>query len=192
MFEFLRFGRNRQKHEEASKAKVPIESASASSMDHEAQQAMIQMALNSVLHRQGILSQWVDCELASMHRVGAADVTLIQLVIRKWHAGLLGYAPDLQNELWNEIRLFDRDAKASDYVIAWRFAPDCGYVSRKLPKPEFWTSSPDAIRQDPSLETRQDDAAPRKPEKGKFDLPESALDDGEHDVDFVATQFLKR
>ncbi|MFZ4478262.1 MAG: hypothetical protein ACOYNZ_00065 [Rhodoferax sp.] len=162
MFGFLGFGRSRRvKHEEPKPKAIP-QIVSAKSWRNEKQCEMIRLALNNVLCRQGIASQWLACELLPMPRPGAADLMLTQFVIFQWREGLIRYAPRLQDELFDEIHSFDSSVLASDFLFVWKFA----------------------------LESETAPVKPAA-QAVKFDLPKSALDrdDDEDCVDdgFAAT-----
>jgi len=193
MFEFLGFGRARKAQTEIPKPTVGIDPDSVKSGRHRKQRELIRLALNNVLRRHGIALQWIGCEFASMGRAGADDVMLVQLVILKWHDGLMRYAPDLQSELLNEIHLSDSSMAASDLLFVWKFAPDCGYIGGKLPAPEFWASTTSAQSTVQGLAAAPAIAAatPAGPAV-KFDLPRSTLDDDDNDDGFAATQIVSR
>ena len=190
MFEFLGFGRSRQAREERPKASAVVGAAAAPARNIDKSREMTRLALSSVLRRNGIPSNWIGCELASMPRPGAADLILVQLVIANWHEGLMRYAPELQNELLKEVRLFDNGALASNLAFAWKFAPGCGYPGGKLPEPGFWAVPADSKTVEPSVPVQPGvgDAAKGTPPR-KFDLPRSAMDDDSGDNGFAATQF---
>lgn len=190
MFEFLGFGRSRQAKADRPQASAVAPAVAAPATNIDKPREMTRLALSSVLRRNGIPSNWVGCELASLPRPGAADLVLVQLVIVKWHDGLMRYAPELQSELLREIRLFDNGALASNLAFAWKFAPDCGYPGGRLPEPGFWAQPVDSKGVEPPV--------PAQPEAGvgakatparKFDLPRSAMDDDAGDNGFAATQF---
>ena len=200
MFEFLGFGRSRKTRAETLKPQAVMESGNAKSSNHKKQREMVRLALNSVLRRHGMASSWIGCEFAALARADAADVMLVQLVVLKWHEGLLRYTPDLQNELLNDMRLSDTSIVPSDFLFVWRVAPDCGYAFGELPGPDYWTAalpvaSPDqGATAAPAISAAAaaiSTAAPAKPTV-KFDLPKSDLDDDDNDHGFAATQIQSR
>jgi len=200
MFEFLGFGRSRKTRAETLKPQAVMESGNAKSSNHKKQREMVRLALNSVLRRHGMASSWIGCEFAALARADAADVMLVQLVVLKWHEGLLRYTPDLQNELLNDMRLSDTSIVPSDFLFVWRVAPDCGYAFGELPGPDYWTAalpvaSPDqGATAAPAISTAApaiSTAASAKPTV-KFDLPKSDLDDDDNDHGFAATQIQSR
>lgn len=191
MFEFLRFGRARKNLE----PKVHDELVDDQAKKNDIRLEMIRLALKSVLRRCGIPLHWIGCEIVPMARSGDSDVMLIQLVILQWHDGLMRYAPELQNQLLKEIQFFDSTAQAASLLIAWKFAPDCGYPNESLPEAGFWVPAPAAA---PVVQ-----AEPVKPvaaatlvaaavlPPAKFDLPKSKLDEAEGDDGFPATQLFE-
>ena len=84
MFGFLGFGKKKKEQRD------------------ERQREVIRVALNNVLRRRGIAPQSIGCEIEPMSRPGAADLMLVQLIIRKWNEGLMNDAPDLEAELFDE------------------------------------------------------------------------------------------
>lgn len=187
MFEFLRFGRAK----DVMKSNVVVAPINGQSKNSDKRREMIRLALNSVLRRHGIASQWIGCEFVSMARPGGADVMLTQLVILRWHDGLMRYAPELQDELFKEIHLFDKSALASNFLFVWKFAPDCGYPNGKLPEPEFWTSRHDLTSVEAGSPVKSGIAvAITAAPVVKFDLPKSKRDDDDRDNGFAATQIV--
>jgi len=193
MFEFLGFGRSRKIKPEKVEPQAVMEPGNAKSGSHKKQRELVRLALNSVLRRHGIAPTWIGCEFAARGRADAADVMLVQLVVLKWHEGLLRYAPDLQNELLNDMRLSDSSVMPSDFLFVWRVAPDCGYALGELPGPDFWTATLPAESPDPGATpaSASATAATAKPAV-KFDLPKSDLDDDDNDHGFAATQIQSR
>ncbi len=196
MFEFFfGFGRSRRSRNEDTKIGVLTERGSAKSKKNERQREMIQLALNTVLRRRGLSSQVLGCELVLMPRVGAADVMLTQLVMHEWQEGLMRDAPDLQNELFDEIHRFDGSVRGGDFLFVWKLAFGGRTALAKVREPHQVAQRP----------------APRSPAPGlalvpglagaaiaraavKFDLPRSALDreDIDHDHGFAATLIASR
>ena len=181
MFEFL--GRGRAKEAKVSQPTVhPVaDPISEPPKSHDKQREMIRLALSGVLRRHGIPSQWLGCEVNPVALLGVADVVMIQLVIHKWHDGLVQYAPALQSELMKEIHLFDKNFFEPESLLVWKFAPDCGNPNVKLPEPGYWTLAVDKQSMSPQPEVK----APVV----KFDLPKSALDEyNDDDSGFAPTQ----
>ncbi|PKO61073.1 MAG: hypothetical protein CVU24_10280 [Betaproteobacteria bacterium HGW-Betaproteobacteria-18] len=187
MFEFFRFGRAK----EPLKSKVMVEPASDQPKKSDLRREMIRLALKSVLRRYGIPFQWIGCEVVPMARSGDSQLMLIQLVLRKWHEGLMSYAPELQNQLLNEIQFFDSNAEAANFLFVWKFAPDCGYPNGQLPEPGFWGPAIDSTPGEQGLPVKSSiDAAIKAVPTAKFDLPKSKLDDEDRVDGFAATQIF--
>jgi len=192
MFEFL-FGRSKKD----LKPKVMAEPVIDQTKKNDIRLEMIRLALKSVLRRYGIPLHWIGSDIAPMARAGDSEVTLIQLVILQWHDGLMRYAPELQNQVLNEIQFFDNTAEATSFLIVWKFAPDCGYPTDQVPGAGFWAPATEATPVEP--------AEPAKPlaaaavavaaatvvPAAKFDLPKSKLDEEEGDDGFPATQLFE-
>ena len=181
MFEFLGMGRAKE-----SKVLEPLvnpvaEVVSEQPKNHNKQREMIRLALSGVLRRHGIPSQWLGCEVNAVAPQGVPDGVMIQLVIQRWHDGLVQFAPALQGELIKEIHLFDKSFSESQSLVVWKFAPDSGNPNMKLPDPGYWTL---AVEKE-STATRIEAVAPAV----KFDLPKSDLDDDDDDDSgFAPTQ----
>ncbi len=157
----------------------------------EKQREMIRVALNTVLRRRNISSRSIGCEVMPMFRQGAADVTLVQLVIVSWNEGLMRDAADLESELFEVICLFTRNTRKADFLFLWKFALDQSQADNKVADSK---STP--ARSEPRNDLPNLTLAPRlvpvpKAESPiKFDLPRTALDedDDEHrDSRFPAT-----
>jgi len=141
MLSFLGFGKTpADKHDAAQPAAL---GGTPAAPNRNKQREMVRLALSAVLRRHGIPSNWLGCDVFSVARPGAADSTMVQLSILKWHDGLVYYGPDLQREFSNEIRLFDASIVVADLHFAWEFAPDCGYPNGKLPGAEHWVEEED-------------------------------------------------
>ena len=181
MFEFLGFGRPKDSKGSGPKVNPVPEPVSEAPKDHSKQREMIRLALSAILRRYGIPSQWLGCEVNAVALHGVPDGVLIQLVVHKWHDGLVQYAPALQSELIKEIHLFDKNFFAPECLFVWKFAPDCGNPNSKLPDPGWWT-----------LPTEKEVALPHTDPIApgvKFDLPKSHLDDDtDSDNGFAPTQ----
>jgi len=172
MFGFLGFGRSR-------KAK-----------ESEKQREVIRLALNSVLRRRGISPQSIGCELTPMSRAGAADVTLVQLVIVGWYDGLMYDAPDLESELLDVIALFGRGTQESDFLFVWKFAVEKNKSNVRLAEPKPQPASTELNSADLGLapEPKPVESAKAAP-AAKFDLPKSTRDnpDSQNDYGFPPT-----
>ena len=172
MFEFLGRGRAKEKVPEPTVQPV-AEPSIEPPKSHNKQREMIRLALSGVLRRHGIPSQWLGCEVNPVALLGVPDGVMIQLVIHKWHDGLVQYAPALQSELMKEIHLFDKNFFEPESLLVWKFAPDCGNPNVKLPDPGYWTLAVGKQSVSPPLEEK----APIV----KFDLPKSDLDEEKDD-----------
>ena len=192
MFGFFGFGRIWRAKDQGPTAEARTEASGRRSKNSEMQFEMIRLALNRVLWRHGIASQSVGCELAPMNRAGVPDVMLAQFVVFKWHEALMRYAPYLQNELFNEIRVFDNSVRASDFLFVWRFAIDSADSGGLRPESIFWTATQGLQSQ--ALRMPAESALKVGTMAGQkiiFDLPKSALDhddDYGHDDGFPATE----
>ncbi|PIY29277.1 MAG: hypothetical protein CO105_11945 [Comamonadaceae bacterium CG_4_9_14_3_um_filter_60_33] len=204
MFEFL-FGRSKKN----LKPPAVVEAVNFQPKNNEIRLEMVRLALKSVLRRYGIPIQWIGCEIEPMPASGDSDVLLIQLVLLKWHEALMRYASELQKQFLTEIQFFDNTAHATNFLIVWKFAPDCGCPHDKLPEAAFWATAaeeqPVPLAQSASatpLAAAAASAATLAPPAAiapaavlpaaKFDLPKSKLDEVEGDDGFPATQIFEQ
>jgi hypothetical protein len=190
MFEFLGIGRTSQTKGEEPKPKVTVEPVGTQPRSVDKRREMIRLALSGILRRNGISPHLIGCEVSPLVRPGSPDAVLTQLVVLKWHDGLMRYAPELQNELVKEIHLFEQTAVDSSLIIVWKFAPDCGYPHGKLPAPAFWSPLATPTEAMPVVAEKLTTVATvQAATAAKFDLPKSKFDDDDdRDNGFAATQ----
>lgn len=172
MFEFLKMGRDKQGQNGNLTTESTPSKPFPSAPDNGQQQAatsreLARVVLRDTLQMNSIPSDWISCQ--SIPRIpGSNDGSLlIQLVINRWHEGLLAYAPLLQQQFQHGLQRIDPASDPSQHMVVWRFSPTCGYPRTAMPAPDFWSDKP---------------AAPAKP---KFDLPPSNRD--HMDDDFAPT-----
>ena len=162
MFEFLKMGRGNPNEGgglfgEASSSRSPNSVSNSSRQHTSTHRDLPRVALRDILRLNGIPTDWISCEVAPLTYGDGDDGFLIQLVIQKWHEGLLAHAPLLQQQLLMGLKRFDPASDHSIHVVVWKFSPNCVYPLTGMPPADFWS---------------------RKP---KFDLPPSNrdhLDDG--------------
>lgn len=125
------------------------------------------VVLRDILRMNGIPLDWMTCE-SSPRNKGDDDHLIIQLLVKRWHDGLMLYAPLIQEQLLQGMQRFDPSSDHTGHLVVWQFASDCGFDKNIMPAPDYWltqTASPTS--------------------KPKFDLPPSSRD---HKVDdFAAT-----
>ena len=158
---------------------------------HESQREMVRVALNSVLRRRSIATSSIGCELLPLSRPGAAELMLVQLLIRTWDERLVHEAVDLETELFDVICLYSRSKGTTDFLITWKFAiekPDMSKTSESksaAAKPEPRSTEPGGALP-PKLS-----AVPSPAPVFKFDLPKTDLDldddQRHHEYGFPAT-----
>ena len=203
MFEFL-FGRSKKN----LKPQVAVETFSAQPKKNDIRVEMVRLALKSVLRRYGIPIHWIGCEIEPMASSGNSDVLLIQMVLLKWNDTLMCYAPELQKQFLTEIQFFDNTSEAANFLVVWKFAPDCGCPHDKLPETAFWTAAAEepvplvqavpatllAAAAGPAATLASAASAPPAAvlPAAKFDLPKSKLDEDEGDDGFPATQIFEQ
>lgn len=163
MFEFLKQNRTKSDRNDNE----PPESGSHLSMPASSQQHtsthrdLAKIVLRDTLRNNGIPTEWISCEPISRTGSDGKKSLFIQLVIQRWHDGLMQYAPLLQRQLLEGLQRFDPSSDHSGHTVAWKFAPECGYPHTVMPDPERWIDKTMA--------------------KPKFDLPPSdrdRMDDG--------------
>ena len=164
MFGFLAFGRRRKNKQ------------------HEMQREMVRVALNSVLRRRGMATTSIGCDLLALSRPGAAEVMLVQLLIRTWDERLITEAVDLENELLDVICLYSHNTRTTDFLVAWRFAINKAAASKAQ---DSIPGAEPVVALQPKLS-----AVPSPAPVFKFDLPKTDLDlddDQRHEYGFPAT-----
>jgi len=147
---------------ETSSSRSPNSVSNATRQHTTTHRDLPRVALRDILRLNGIPTDWISCEVAPLSYGGGDDGFLIQLVIQKWHEGLLAYAPLLQQQLLMGLKRFDPASDHSIHVVVWKFAPNLAYPQTSMPPPDFWTKKP------------------------KFDLPASNRD--QMDDGFAATE----
>lgn len=126
---------------------------------------LVRIVLRDTLRRNGIPPDWIGSQIASRTQPGQPTAHQIQLVILKWHEGLLRFAPLLEQQILQGLRQFDPQSDHSGHIVVWSFAPNCGCPYTTLPAPSYWSAA----------------------EKPKFDLPPSPRKFQEVDDDFATT-----
>ncbi len=127
---------------------------------------LIRVVLRDTLRKNGIPTDWIGSQIASRTQAGQATAHQIQLVILKWHEGLLRFAPLLQQQILQSLQQFDPQTDHSAHTVVWSFAPNCGCPYTTLPAPSYWSTSAD---------------------KQQFDLPPTSRKFHEVDDDFATT-----
>jgi hypothetical protein len=169
MFGFLAFGRRRKNKQ------------------HEKQREMVRVALNSVLRRRGMATPSIGCDLLPLSRPGAAEVMLVQLLIRTWDERLITEAVDLENELLDVICLYSHSTRTTDFLVNWKFAIDKAAASKTeaTRAQDSKSGAEPVVALPPKLS-----AVPSPAPVFKFDLPKTDLDlddDQRHEYGFPAT-----
>jgi hypothetical protein len=127
---------------------------------------LVRMVLRDTLRLNGIPIDWVGCEVISRPHSGQVQTFQINLIVYTWHEGLLRYAPLLRQQVLQGLQHFDPANNHSSHVMAWVFAPTCGFPHTRMPGPAYWRVSSDL---------------------GKFDLPPSQHDLRRDDQDHIPT-----
>jgi hypothetical protein len=169
VFEFLKTNRRKTDQGDNSSGESQFHSSvPASSQQHTStHRDLARVVLRDTLRNNGIPTEWISCEPISRSRSKGDNSLFIQLVIQRWHEGLLQYAPLLQQQMLQGLQRFDPASDHSGHVVVWKFSPNCGYPHTAMPASDFWI---DKV------------AGASKP---KFDLPPSGLD--HRDDGFVPT-----
>ncbi|MEY4882931.1 MAG: hypothetical protein RIS34_785 [Pseudomonadota bacterium] len=165
MFKFFNFGRGKPVRPPAA---GPVSVLPNTQSHTNVQRELIRVVLKDTLRLHGIPANWVGCEVIVKSRSSAQEEMYVHLIIMEWNESLLRFAPALQQQLIQGLNRFDPAVDHSRYVLSWRFACECPYIS--MPDPTFW-----------SLNAGVPTAAPvlspiARPVKPKFDLPESSRD----------------
>lgn len=127
---------------------------------------LIRFVLRDTLRKNGIPTDWIGSQIASHAQAGQPTAHQIQLVILKWHEGLLRFAPLLQQQILQSLQQFDPQSDHSGHTVVWSFAPNCGCPYTTMPAPSYWSAAA---------------------EKQRFELPPSSRRFHEVDDDFATT-----
>jgi hypothetical protein len=127
---------------------------------------LVRMVLRDTLRLNGIPIDWVGCEVIPRPHSGQVQTFQINLIVHTWHEGLLRYAPLLKQQVLQGLQHFDPANNHSNHVMAWVFAPNCGFPHTRMPGPAYWRVSSSV---------------------GKFDLPPSPYDQVRDEQDHIPT-----
>lgn len=171
MFDFFKMSRDKADRDDKLPADHRITEDPAANVGRTAEPAvssreLIRVVLRDTLRKNGIPTDWIGSQIASRTTPGQPTVHQIQLVILKWHEGLLRFAPLLQQQILRSLQQFDPQSDHSGHTVVWSFAPNCGCPYTTLPAPSYWSAAA---------------------EKPKFDLPPSTRKFHEVDDDFATT-----
>ena len=171
MFDFFRISRdktNRADHsvDDSGAALRPADSASKTPEPAISSRDLIRFVLRDTLRKNGIPTDWIGSQIASRAQAGQPTAHQIQLVILKWHEGLLRFGPLLQQQILQGLQEFDPQSDHSGHTVVWSFAPNCGCPYTTMPAPTYWSAAA---------------------EKQRFDLPPSTRKFHEVDDDFATT-----
>lgn len=171
MFDFFKSSRDkgdRAQHSADDNASTLQPAASTSKLPEPAisSRELIRVVLRDTLRRNGIPTDWIGSQIASRAQAGQPTAHQIQLVILKWHEGLLRFGPLLQQQILQGLQEFDPQSDHSGHTVVWSFAPNCGCPYTTMPAPTYWSAAA---------------------EKQRFDLPPSTRKFHEVDDDFATT-----
>lgn len=167
MFEYFKSSRDKASRSGNLPSVFQPASVSGDSRNPPSNRDLVRVVLRDILRSNGIPSDWIGCHVATRAQPGQVTGQQIQLVIQKWHDGLMRYAPVLQQQLLQGLQRFDPTINPTANTVVWAFAQDCGYPYSNMPAPAFWNTPAD---------------------KPKFDLPPSARDMQRVDDDFAPTE----
>lgn len=102
---------------------------------------LVRMVLRDTLRLNGIPIDWVGCEVIPRPHAGQVPAFQINLVVYTWHEGLLRYAPLLKQQVLQGLQHFDPANNHGNHVMAWVFAPNCGFPHTRMPGPAYWRVS---------------------------------------------------
>ncbi len=167
MFEYFKSSRDKSGRHDNPPSELQGASAAGDARHPPSNRDLVRVVLRDTLRNNGIPSEWISCQVATRAQPGQVTGQQIQLVIQKWHEGLMRYAPVLQQQLLQGLQRFDPSINPAAHSVVWAFAHDCGYPHATMPAPAYWTLPVD---------------------KPKFDLPPSARDMQRVDDDFAPTE----
>lgn len=167
MFDFLKMPRDRSAGTDASVDRSRVAPGTSKTPEPAlSNRELVRIVLRDTLRKNGIPTDWIGSQIASRTQPGQPSAHQIQLVILKWHEGLLRFAPLLEQQILQGLQQFDPQSDHSGDTVVWSFAPNCGCPYTTLPAPSYWSAAA---------------------EKLKFDLPPSTRKFQEVDDDFATT-----
>lgn len=171
MFDFFKPAREKARRDDPLPGHAPTHSLPSAPPIQPAEppisgRELVRVVLRDTLRKHGIPVDWIGSQIVSRTQTGQPTSHQIQLVILKWHEGLLRFAPLLQQQLLLSLQQFDPHTDHSGHTVVWSFAPHCGCPYTTLPAPGYWGATG---------------------ERQKFDLPPSGRKFHEVDDDFATT-----
>lgn len=166
MFDLFRASRNPATCSPAADAPSSTLGASVHAQNPVGYRDLVRMILRDTLRLNGIPIDWIGCEVIARPHTGPTPVFQINLIVYTWHEGLLRHAPLLKQQILQGLQHFDPSNNHGAHVMAWVFAPTCGFPHTRMPGPAYWRVSADL---------------------GKFDLPPSTNDLRRDDQDHIPT-----
>jgi hypothetical protein len=138
------------------------------------QRELIRVVLKATLRQHGIPTGWISCDVAVVARRSGGKKTLyVHLIVQHWNQALMNFAPELQHQLMQALDQFEPNVDHSNYIVSWRFSPECGCPYTRMPDPMFWLQDAEPIAKQtlPERASLANNAA-----RPKFDLPPSSWD----------------
>ena len=142
MFDFFKSSRDRVADDNGSTAtQQPAAGTRRTPEPAVSSRELIRVALRDTLRKNGIPTDWIGTQIASRTQAGQGTAHQIQLIILKWHEGLLRFAPLLQQQILQNLQQFDPQSDYSGHTVVWTFAPNCGCPYTTLPAPTYWSAT---------------------------------------------------
>lgn len=167
MWKFLNFGSSKRPDREGPATVPPVLDAPAATQHVGKRRELVRVVLRDTLRKNGIPVDWVGFDMLPLVQGPQQEVYLLHLVVMKWHAHLMDFAPAIEEQLWRGLIRFVPDIDRSELILGWRFAPGCGCPFDVLPEPAFWSAQGGTVAAV---------AAPAPAAPKKFDLPPSEYD----------------
>lgn len=167
MFEFFKLSRSKS----ATTGPAPDQGRAAPATGHTpepaiSQRELVRVVLRDTLRKNGIPTEWLGSQIVTRTQTGQPTTHQIQLVILKWHEGLLRFAPLLEQQILQGLRQLEPQSDLGGHSVVWSFAPNCGCPYTTLPALSYWSATA---------------------EKQRFDLPPTTRKFQEVDDDFATT-----
>ena len=106
--------------------------------ENDVRRHLVQVLMRDLLHRHGIPTEWIDCQMMMVSSRTRGSGMYIRLVVHHWDERLMNYASAFQKELLSDIKQFEPKSASWLHGISWQLDVDdsCPYTT--LPNRSFW------------------------------------------------------
>jgi len=106
---------------------------------------LAKLVLSDTVQRNGIPKGWLQVECLDVAPQPDTKETHLQLVIQRWSDQLLRFSAALQQQFLAGLDHFEPNVDHSNYVVSWRFSPDCAMPTPLIPEGVAWYVSAQGV-----------------------------------------------